>query len=142
MPQRIQRRRTKGWRKPPNSVIVDRTSKWGNPFWIQGDMIYCDASHRRKILSPWVIYDLGLNAQWPNKETMPIEKQVTNLYMEWVLHILPLRAYEGNGIVRPCLFTLDDILQELHDKDLVCWCGPKEYCHADILLMFAQMGTP
>lgn len=31
-PQRIQRKRTKGWRKPDNTVIVDRTSRWGNPF--------------------------------------------------------------------------------------------------------------
>lgn len=31
-PQRIQIRRTKGWRMPPNTVKVDRTTKWGNPF--------------------------------------------------------------------------------------------------------------
>ena len=29
-PKRIQRRRTKGWRKPENTVIVDRTSRFGN----------------------------------------------------------------------------------------------------------------
>lgn len=32
MPQRIQRRRTRGWRMPPNAVIVSRPTKWGNPF--------------------------------------------------------------------------------------------------------------
>lgn len=31
-PQRIQLRRTKGWRMPPNTVKVDRTTQWGNPF--------------------------------------------------------------------------------------------------------------
>lgn len=31
-PQRIQRRRVKGWRKPENTVCVDRTTPWGNPF--------------------------------------------------------------------------------------------------------------
>ena len=31
-PRRLQRRRTAGWRKPAGSVIVDRTSRWGNPF--------------------------------------------------------------------------------------------------------------
>ncbi len=31
-PQRIQLRRTNGWRMPPNAVKVDRTTKWGNPF--------------------------------------------------------------------------------------------------------------
>ena len=31
-PRRLPRRRTAGWRKPAGSVIVDRTSRWGNPF--------------------------------------------------------------------------------------------------------------
>ena len=31
-PRRIQLRRTKGWRMPPNTVKVDRSTKWGNPF--------------------------------------------------------------------------------------------------------------
>lgn len=32
MPVRVQLRRTKGWRMPPNTVKVDRTTVWGNPF--------------------------------------------------------------------------------------------------------------
>jgi hypothetical protein len=32
MPIRIQRKRTKGWRMPPNTVYVGRPAKWGNPF--------------------------------------------------------------------------------------------------------------
>lgn len=32
MPKRIQRRRTKGWRLPPNTVCVTRPGKWGNPY--------------------------------------------------------------------------------------------------------------
>lgn len=31
-PQRIQLRRTKGWRKPAGAIVVSRPSKWGNPF--------------------------------------------------------------------------------------------------------------
>ena len=31
-PQRIQRRRTKGWRMPENTVYVGRPGKWGNPW--------------------------------------------------------------------------------------------------------------
>jgi hypothetical protein len=29
---RIQLKRTKGWRMPPNTVKVDRTTRFGNPF--------------------------------------------------------------------------------------------------------------
>ena len=32
MPVRIQRKRTKGWKMPANTVYVGRGSKWGNPF--------------------------------------------------------------------------------------------------------------
>ncbi len=31
-PRRIQRKRVKGWRMPPNTVYVGRPSDWGNPF--------------------------------------------------------------------------------------------------------------
>lgn len=32
MPQRIQRRRTKGWRMPKNTVSVTRPGPFGNPY--------------------------------------------------------------------------------------------------------------
>lgn len=36
-PIRIQLSRRKGWRMPPNTVKVDRTTKWGNPFIVGTD---------------------------------------------------------------------------------------------------------
>lgn len=36
MPERIQRKRTKGWRMPEGAVYVGRGSKWGNPFEVGG----------------------------------------------------------------------------------------------------------
>lgn len=43
MPKRIQRKRAKGWRMPPNTVYVGRGSKYGNPFIVgevyEGDFI-------------------------------------------------------------------------------------------------------
>lgn len=32
MPQRLQRKRTKGWRMPPGAIDVTRSGPWGNPF--------------------------------------------------------------------------------------------------------------
>lgn len=32
MPKRIQRKRTKGWKMPPNTVSVTRPGRFGNPF--------------------------------------------------------------------------------------------------------------
>jgi hypothetical protein len=31
-PRRLQLKRTKGWRMPPNTVKVDRTTSYGNPY--------------------------------------------------------------------------------------------------------------
>ena len=49
-PKRIQRKRTKGWRKPENTVNVCRPSKWGNPF-------VCDLSPTSDLLME-VSFDL------------------------------------------------------------------------------------
>jgi hypothetical protein len=35
-PRRVQLRRTRGWRMPANTVKVDRTTRFGNPFSIEG----------------------------------------------------------------------------------------------------------
>ena len=33
--ERIQLKRSKGWKLPANTVKVDRTTRWGNPFTVQ-----------------------------------------------------------------------------------------------------------
>jgi hypothetical protein len=35
MPQKIQRKRTKGWKMPENTVYIGRGSKWGNAFTVE-----------------------------------------------------------------------------------------------------------
>lgn len=42
-PQRIQRRRAKGWQMPEGAVYVGRDSKWGNPFvvGVDGTRAFC-----------------------------------------------------------------------------------------------------
>lgn len=32
MPHRVRLSRAKGWRKPENTVVVSRPTKWGNPY--------------------------------------------------------------------------------------------------------------
>jgi len=48
MPERVQLRRTKGWRKPPGALVVARPSRWGNPFrvGVDGDHAECVARYR------------------------------------------------------------------------------------------------
>lgn len=37
MPERIQLSRKKGWRKPENTVVVARPTRWGNPWRVWRD---------------------------------------------------------------------------------------------------------
>lgn len=48
MPVRIQRRRTKGWKMPPNTVSVTRPGPYGNPYIVgrDGDAKECTAKFR------------------------------------------------------------------------------------------------
>jgi hypothetical protein len=48
VPKRIQLRRTRGWRKPADAVVVSRPSRWGNPFrvGVDGDAAQCATAYR------------------------------------------------------------------------------------------------
>jgi len=48
VPDRIQLRRSRGWRKPPGAVVVARPSRWGNPFVVgrrAGGVLVRDRAH-------------------------------------------------------------------------------------------------
>jgi hypothetical protein len=49
MPKRVQLKRSRGWKMPPNAVKVDRTTRWGNPFTIadHGSVAEAVAHHGR-----------------------------------------------------------------------------------------------
>jgi hypothetical protein len=48
MPKRIRfQRGVKGWRKPPDTVIVTRASRWGNPFVVAPRLVPGSKIHRR-----------------------------------------------------------------------------------------------
>lgn len=53
MPERVQLSRAKGWRMPPNTVKVDRTTKWGNPYKV-GDSGIPDADVAVYRFSLWL----------------------------------------------------------------------------------------
>ena len=50
-PQRIQRKRTRGWRMPDNTVYVGRGTQWGNPYVIgdHGNAAKCVESFAKDI---------------------------------------------------------------------------------------------
>ncbi|MBS0661363.1 MAG: DUF4326 domain-containing protein [Verrucomicrobia bacterium] len=131
-PGRVQLSRRKGWRMPPNTVSVARPGRFGNPFRVfgQDEFLYCDASHRRTVLTPWVIFshdqDIVRNPATP---AMAVAH-----YRRWLA-----REFDTAGIVRPCTLTEADV-RSLRGKNLACWCPLGAPCHADVLLEFANAG--
>lgn len=116
MPDRIQLKRAKGWRKPEGAIVVSRPSRWGNPFvvGIDGDVDQCVNLYRRwlngEISEADTNWRLELKARGMNSETIWMGKQLI-----WAGHLDSLRGH-----------------------DLCCWCPLDQPCHADYLLMIAN----
>ncbi|MDX3064013.1 DUF4326 domain-containing protein [Streptomyces sp. ND04-05B] len=122
-PVRVQLR-TKGWRKPENTVVVSWPSRFGNPFLIK-DAIEAEWSQPHRACaenySEWL--RVGTAGGW-YETTYRIGKQV--LDRRQVLH---------------------DI-RKLRGKNLACTCplpepGQPDHCHAAVLLKLAnEPATP
>lgn len=113
-PKRLQRSRKMGWRKPKGAVIVDRTSRWGNPFCV------------KKEGGKWRITDQHGN-YCTSKKFKTYEQAAhksVRLYGTYIHGLI-----EKNKI---------DI-KALRGKDLICFCALDKPCHADYLLEIANM---
>lgn len=112
MPNRIQRKRSKGWRMPENTVYVGRPSKWGNPYHVGETYVDDD--------------------QPPPYETVYVDispEMAVDFYR---------KAIENQY---PCVkITVSEVVAELHGKHLACWCPLDQPCHADVLLELANTG--
>lgn len=110
-PKRIQRKRTKGWRMPKNTIYVGRPGYFGNPFRIG------------QTISGW---DLGNNFGPIVLDTID---KVILAYRFWLDN-----STKGQAIK-------ERVPRLLKGYDLCCWCAEKTYCHADILLELANKQT-
>lgn len=122
-PERIQRKRTKGWRKPLNTVCVDRSTKWGNPFVWRAGSIYLNCKHRRKLLDPWVYYCEHKDPDYV-------------VYLYELLY--RVKKYNNPDLQYWADRMKQNDLSELRGKNLACFCSLKEPCHADWLLKIAN----
>ena len=123
MPERIQLRRTKGWRMPVNTVKVDRATTWGNPY----QLLY---SYPAKWFPAELVESLGCKVSqtehgpFVHVRTNP---QAVGLFRWWVN-----QDDEKQAAFREILVA------KLRGKNLACWCGEGEPCHADVLLEIAN----
>ena len=56
--KRIQRKRTKDWRMPPNTVYVGRPTKWGNPYKVS---VFNDSDECLRLYRDWIQRHLNGN---------------------------------------------------------------------------------
>lgn len=121
MPDRVQLSRRAGWRKPANTVVVARPTKWGNPFAVGEDV---PPEFRCYLVDP-----LDPNGPALLRTLMSLSK-VSVLRVEQAVEAHAWWLFE-----QPHLMTA---LDELRGKNLACWCKPGRPCHADTLLELAN----
>lgn len=104
-PQRIQLSRKRGWRMPPNTLKVDRSTPWGNPFVVgphgtAGECVY---------LFTWLASGaICLSSGNVDRQGAWLEK--------W-------KSEAKRGF------------PSLRGKNLACWCRIGAPCHADAMLL-------
>lgn len=111
-PHRVQLSRKKDWRMPPNTVKVDRTTKWGNPFVKHSDGFQMDASMAVASFRSLLRIE---GSWWPTP-------------MPWPKGKFPAGPFT----------TVADAKTELRGMNLACWCDLDKPCHADVLLEIAN----
>ena len=136
IPQRIQRKRTKGWKMPPNTVYVGRPSKWGNPFNFSAPD-YCwnalalgclgDRKGRREA-------SVKAYRQWICDPRGRVEAMEFGLVIEGKGQQIPIGPRAKAGLAP----SIEDLRRELGGKNLACWCSLDQPCHADVLLEIAN----
>jgi len=126
-PCRIQRKRTKGWKMPENTIYVGRPSKWGNPLRLLGEMIYIDAGYRRKILDKWVLVN-----SYPGASIEEVIFLYKQLWKEDECINYDLEYWRN-------YLQHNFDLSELKGKNLACFCSLESPCHADVLLRLANL---
>lgn len=53
-PKRIQLSRKRGWRMPPNTVKVDRSTPWGNPFKVHKGVEFPNVAESVAMFRSWM----------------------------------------------------------------------------------------
>ena len=112
MAGRIRLSRARGWRKPPDAVVVARPSRWGNPFAV------ADVLARGEAATPAAARALVVERFADAVRRGPDSPWWTP---DHAAHLTWIRDHVG----------------ELAGRDLACWCPLDGPCHADVLLALA-----
>jgi Domain of unknown function (DUF4326) len=134
VPDRIQLRRTRGWRLPDGAVSVARPGRWGN-FFAVGAKVICPGR--------W-----GTAAN-PYRENLPVGRYTRRAGVPFEIRLVRDRAdavelfadYKAKTVTHRT--QLDHYRHVLGGRDLACWCplpepGQPDICHGAVLLEIAN----
>jgi hypothetical protein len=111
MPERVQLSRAKGWRMPPGTVKVDRTTLFGNPFAQGVELPQAEA--------------VALHRRWIKQDILDSE-------------LLAMFGPEEGARLIERRRVVCEALPQLAGKSLACWCRIGTPCHVDTLLELAN----
>ena len=117
MPVRVQQRRTRGWRKPENTVSVARPGRWGNPYRVQA-------------VKPRGPFDVWVGGWFCGQSTD--EAGARQIAVDRFRTALLAGHHE---------LSVEEARAQLRGKNLMCFCPLDQPCHADVLLELAN-GDP
>ena len=123
LPERIQRKRTKGWKQPESTCYCGRGSKWGNPYIVGKYLNSYGLAMLAIIMNKADDYNYSdyrkKYKELENKGKITLEESLYyyELWLDW-----QIKSYNLH-------------LKELLKYDyLSCWCPLDQKCHVDILI--------
>lgn len=156
-PYRVQLSRAKGWRKPPNTVVVARPSRWGNPFVLRDEsrgLVRFGPRHLERFGREWD-YEGRISANNNRHDMWFAADDIIETHVRWatpaeiveLFHLTLTTPTPGMLMAYPsrrghfARFDLAEVV-ELRGKNLACWCPLDQPCHADVLLDLANEVQP
>jgi hypothetical protein len=131
VPERIQLKRTTGWRLPPGAVSVARPTKWGNPFGYRQRT----GLPRPAARQPSATATGSTRAGSVRHDYHHPDGQVTVCHVRYMTRAEIIETYRRplTGDLTPSMrlaspggrfmqVTVDDVRRELAGRDLACWC--------------------
>lgn len=133
-PQRITLSRAKGWKMPPNTVKVDRSTVWGNPYQIKPYLPRHDATGEPIEFMNAVEERAAIKRAKRRAAECSVDAFRRAIETEDILDVAADRSGDR--------WTMKSWISRLRGKNLACWCKPGAPCHADVLLDLANREEP
>ena len=134
--KRIQRSRKKGWTLPENTICVDRTSRYGNPFRVG------HAFDEKSIRILSLVASVNLRSLIELIKDDVVRQRAFDCYRYGTaltvdIAVAMFRAYM-EMVKKVSLEDYQEFLLPLKGKNVACFCKEHDLCHGDVLIELAS----